>query len=137
MRSIVAVLVAWMLMGCTLIAPTSTPPADPSTHGAYGVGVLTRTLQRFSHGTVRQHETRVWYPARVPAVESNGAVVDAVSDGRRAPYPILMWSHGLTSSPTRSTALIEHLVSHGFVVVAPQHISDCQPADLAARTGAD
>jgi predicted dienelactone hydrolase len=47
-------------------------------------------------------------------------------------YPVLIFSHGLASSPGQNTTLIEELASHGYVVMAIQHgglSADSQRAD--------
>jgi predicted dienelactone hydrolase len=36
-------------------------------------------------------------------------------------YPVLIFSHGMGSYPEQNTALVEHLVSHGYVVMAVNH----------------
>ena len=120
-------------------AVTSSPAPDPSIRGPYAVGLMKRTYQRTStfDGSVRDHETFIWYPATLTAaqVQDPDGNLDAPVNRSDAPYPLVMWSHGLASTPERSTTLIGHLVSRGFVVVAPIHISDCQTPNLAAQTG--
>ncbi len=48
-----------------------------------------------------------------------GAVDAPVASG--GPFPVVVFSHGLASSPVQSTFLTTHLASHGFVVAAPTH----------------
>lgn len=76
----------------------------------------------------------VWYPADPPA----GAAPEPYRDGiltvvggalRDAPalpppedgWPLVVFSHGFGGIRFQSTFLTEHLASHGFVVVAPDH----------------
>lgn len=48
-------------------------------------------------------------------------------EGLSQPAPVIVVSHGLGSSPNAFAYLGEHLASHGFVAVIPQHIgSDSQ-----------
>ena len=37
------------------------------------------------------------------------------------PYPVVLFSHGLTAIRFQNYTLCEHLASHGFIVVAPDH----------------
>ena len=37
------------------------------------------------------------------------------------PYPVILFSHGLTAIRFQNYSICEHLASHGFVVVAPDH----------------
>lgn len=60
-------------------------------------------------------------PARYfhDAIEDSDALADAtVADGR---WPLLVFSHGHQGYAEASSFLMEHLASHGFVVVAPDH----------------
>jgi len=51
------------------------------------------------------------------------AVRDArVRDGK---YPLVLFSHGNGGLRTQSTFLCEHLASHGYIVVAPDHTGNC------------
>jgi predicted dienelactone hydrolase len=73
----------------------------------------------------------VWYPAEVEPGSTGDdygqisavgiAHRDAVSDLRWAPYPLIAFSHGFGGIRYQSTFLTEHLASHGFVVIAPDH----------------
>ncbi len=46
---------------------------------------------------------------------------DARFDRSGAPYPVLFFSHGVSSNRFQSWDQCEHLASHGFIVVAPDH----------------
>ena len=50
-------------------------------------------------------------------VAREGAPVDAESEA----FPIIVFSHGSTSSPIDFTHNFEHLASHGYIVAAPWH----------------
>jgi predicted dienelactone hydrolase len=95
--------------------------------GEYGVGVTTMELVDTSrpteaYGTYEGADqrilpTEVWYPAEasVASPEARDAEID--SDG--GPYPLIVFSHGFTSSRRQSVTYTQHLASHGYVVVAP------------------
>lgn len=114
-------------------------PLAPDVTGPYGVGITTLEIQ--SEG--RTVPVEVWYPAHPAAgatVESYalalgsteiarlpsplGAVRDAELALEGAPHPAILFSHGHTSWPAQSFYLTEHLASHGFVVIAPEHVGD-------------
>jgi len=46
---------------------------------------------------------------------------DADLDRSGAPYPVIFFSHGVSSNRFQSWDQCEHLASHGFIVVAPDH----------------
>jgi predicted dienelactone hydrolase len=46
---------------------------------------------------------------------------DAPPVSREQPFPVLLYSHGMGGYPEMNTALIEHLVSHGYIVMAISH----------------
>jgi dienelactone hydrolase len=56
-------------------------------------------------------------------------LMSIVTDARRddvpvtsaGPFPVILFSHGLSALRFQSWTLCEHLASHGFVVVAPDH----------------
>ena len=49
------------------------------------------------------------------------ALVDAEPDLVGGPYPLVVFSHGYALSPIVYSALVEHVVSEGYVVLAPEH----------------
>ena len=109
-------------------SPEPLPYAAPAEPGPYGVGA--RTLTWFdSRGTLLTAE--LWYPADVEpgsAGAEYGAVSiagiahrDAEGDLRGAPWPLIAFSHGYGGVRYQSSFLTEHLASHGFVVIAPDH----------------
>ena len=65
----------------------------------------------------RRLPTVAWYPARADAEEA--VVSDADPDLSQAPYPLVVFAHGLGGTPEDGEALAKELVSAGFVVVAP------------------
>ncbi|MBK7897259.1 MAG: hypothetical protein IPJ90_20705 [Anaerolineaceae bacterium] len=45
--------------------------------------------------------------------------VPAADDG--APFPVIVFSHGLSGIRMQNTTMVRELVSHGYVVIAPEH----------------
>ena len=68
----------------------------------------------FEGADERSLPTRAWYPA---PPGSGGA--DAPFERSGAPYPFILFSHGLGSPNNASIFLMNHLASHGYVVAAP------------------
>ncbi len=104
------------------------PWSEPDQVGPYAVGATTRT---FVDDRGVELTMELWYPAvpaegAEPSDYGNLSVVraafrDADVDVRGAPYPLVAFSHGFGGIRYQSTFLTEHLASHGFVVVAPDH----------------
>jgi len=104
-------------------------PQDLTERGPFAVGVSTLTLVDESRPTdangsypgadTRTLVTEVWYPAegRTEASELR----DAPLDSSQAPYPLIVFSHGLTGVRRQSTFYTEHLASHGYVVISPDY----------------
>jgi predicted dienelactone hydrolase len=119
----------------TTAAPTTaaTTLAAPDELGPYAVGL--RTIQVESNG--RTVPVDVWYPAPpgttgAPArytflpeiyLDSEAAVAEAplAADG---PFPLVVYSHGSGGLRYISASATELLASHGFVVVAPDHVGN-------------
>jgi len=105
------------------------PPASPGEWGPYGIGATTRSVVDPRGKTLT---IEVWYPA-IPDSGEPGPyapttlTLDAVreappvlpSDGES--WPLVGFSHGNVAIRFQSAFLMEHLASHGFVVVAPDH----------------
>ncbi len=93
---------------------------------------------------------RIWYPAaadegektavsypyqiKLPflgavtiAEDASYAVPDANSDLANGPYPLVILSPGFAMSASSYGWLAEHLASHGFVVLAPEHDEQMNP----------
>jgi pimeloyl-ACP methyl ester carboxylesterase len=62
-----------------------------------------------------------------------GSLRDALLDRKGAPYPVLFFSHGVSSNRFQSWVQCEHLASHGFVVVAPDHYGSALLANMGDR----
>ncbi len=66
----------------------------------------------------RTLKTRVWYPAAPRSLEFfRPSPTPIASHG--TPYPVVIYSHGFMSYNKDVAYLVEHLVSHGYVVIAP------------------
>jgi predicted dienelactone hydrolase len=102
---------------------------DPARRGPWGVGVTTYSVTDPGDAT-RTFKVEVWYPATPAAgaavdkvfnIEST-SVRDAPADLRGAPFPVVGFTHGNGGIRNQSIYLTEHLASHGYVVVAPDHL---------------
>lgn len=122
--------------------PAWVPPDQP---GPYAVGVRTLSWEHPELGPLR---AEVWYPAAPAADAAPGAYEqdilvfpselayrDAPPDPRGGPYPLVAFSHGFGGIRFQSFFLTEHLASHGYVVVAPDHplstLVDLRPSKAA------
>jgi dienelactone hydrolase len=81
---------------------------------SFAVGRRDLTLSR---GADRPLPTRVWYPAEGPV----RSVPAPVGDATPAPgsYPLILFSHGLTSQPSDFEAMLSRWAQAGFVVAGP------------------
>ena len=145
------VLFSLLLLSCSGDGATSsTEPADYTARGPESVGVLTASLTDGARG--RTLPIEVWYPSAQSAAPSD--VVEFETDpGRQAAlsnlldaspdacvaktttatrdafaaageYPLVLYSHCYTCTRWSAHAVMERLASHGFVVVAPDHVGD-------------
>lgn len=55
------------------------------------------------------------------------------ADPLPGPFPVLVFSHGLSAYRSQSTFLTTHLASHGWVVLAPDHLGRGLAALLAGQ----
>lgn len=99
---------------------------DPRARGPFEAGVRTLRFTKASveTGEPRTLETVVWYPTTPgagPLDDGLRGVVDAPVASSGAPYPVVLFSHGMCGSPRQSLFLTPLLASQGFVVVAPPH----------------
>jgi dienelactone hydrolase len=81
----------------------SVTPATPTAAPARAFTVKQRELN-FSRGADRPLETTVWYPAE--------------GDG---PFPLVLFSHGLSSEPQAYASVLRPWARAGFVVAAPRY----------------
>lgn len=76
----------------------------------------------------REMAVALWYPAKSGPGEGcdygtvrGTAIRDAEPDPGEAPYPLILFSHGLGACSIQSIYYTENLASFGYVVVAPEH----------------
>jgi dienelactone hydrolase len=100
------------------LAPQSVMPFVPRPGAApahsYNVG---RRDFPFARGDDRPLPTSVWYPAE-GVVPARPAPVDAATPAAGR-FPLILFSHGLTSSPTDFEAMLSRWAQAGFVVAGP------------------
>ena len=107
----------------------ATPAPDYALPGPWHAGVLTKS---FTSPAAIEHWVDVWYPARDTGsgpVEYYGSpmwVVDG--EGYRdatpdctEPRPVMVHSHGSSSTRWELFPLTEFMATHGWLVVAPDH----------------
>ncbi len=125
--------------------------APPDEVGPYGVGVSTAVIARDDGYDLT---VEIWYPATVdPTAEIEfyddlfhlrlAAHRDAPPDLRET-LSVVAFSHGFGGVRFQSAFLTEHLASHGFVVIAPDHprntlfeLYTAEAAEVAARRPGD
>lgn len=127
--------VIWLLLACAdKSADDSAAPVDLvaslASPGPYQVGYHSEEISYPDtvSGADRALRLTMWYPTEdtsgadaeylVPQ-EDPGAWQDAgPADG---PFPLVIFSHGHQGFAENSSFLMEHLASHGYAVVAPDH----------------
>lgn len=102
--------------------------------GAYGVGTRDIILPDSDAPRNRTLQATLWYPTAKPDKDPQTVIytqkpihfaghaardVPVLPDD--APYPLLVYSHGSGGVRFQSLFLLEHLASHGFVVLAANH----------------
>ena len=115
------------LLGCAPDAegPVTTPWVAPDQPGAWDPGTFDASLV----GTDGEALTvQVWYPARSTGGEAyaydgliRGLATEDTEVACEGTRPVVVFSHGHSAVRWQSIFLTEHLASHGFVVVAPDH----------------
>lgn len=114
-----------------LAAFAQRPDAPPyAIRGMFPVGARDFTIE----DDTRPLKLTVWYPALNPDEQAEAityverlarvegrALQDALPDVDSGPYPLVIFSHGLGGLRFQSIFFTEHLASHGFVVIAPDH----------------
>jgi len=121
-RVVAAVIVA------AIVAALSAPARAARTFapdGPYEVGVMTG----YTEFDGRDMAIMVWYPAE-PAPGSapydysgitGAAVLEAEPYKAFAPYPLILFSHGMGACASQSVYYTENLASMGYVVAGPDH----------------
>lgn len=115
-------------------------PLSFVSRGPWAVGLLTLHVPDPADPE-RVLPTDVWYPVAPEDAPPEGAARashpfgqphDAVEELPPAPgsFPLVAFSHGNSGLRRQSTFLTTHLASHGFVVVAPDHVGNTFPEML-------
>jgi predicted dienelactone hydrolase len=126
---LLAMLALWML---PIPAPAQAPPAMPlAENGPYNIGQQVLTFVDNSRDG-RRLTVQLWYPADVEKPSVLPAR-DAPPDTSGAPYPLIIFSHGLWDSSSSTLTLGPHLASQGFVVASIGHQDD--PNEATYWTG--
>lgn len=127
-------LIALLFFGCAQpaapkdsdSAPVQGPQVDYSVAGPYTPGTLKSTL---SSSTGLTLTVQVWYPSEdtggTPITYDgfyDGAAYEDLTPACASVRPVVAFSHGWGSIRWQSSFLMEHLASHGYVVVAPDHL---------------
>ena len=136
-------------------APEPSPPQgglrpdapEFAKHGPFWVGYKSLVI---GAGSDRPLEAGLWYPAfnprgakeeitypiklkipldptDAPVVAYGHALQDAAVDPSGGPYPLVIFSHGFSTNAVWYNTLLEHYASHGFIVLAPEHIEQFDP----------
>jgi len=84
---------------------------------AFAVG---RQVLQFARGADRPLPTTVWYPAGGTPPAGGPAPVDNASPARGR-FPLVVFSHGLTSQPGDYAAMLSRWAQAGFVVAGPTY----------------
>jgi predicted dienelactone hydrolase len=113
---------------------------DPFERGPHPVGVISHTLTDRLRGD-RHVPLEIWYPAdqslqgrdrdsqhqdRYPMFGGQQARQDALRDAAAAALtvPLVLFSHGFAGHRRQSTFFCTHLASHGYVVLAFDHLGN-------------
>lgn len=119
-----------LLLACTPETETAPVRTTPDAWGPYAVGVDT---QWYTDARGKEMVVDIWYPAvdageplhnYDPFVLTVQGLNDPQPDTRGGPYPLIAFTHGLGGIRFQSANLTEFLASHGFVVVAPDHVNN-------------
>lgn len=149
------------LVGCVLAHSGCTEPEDFATTlvtpGEFRAGYLeTETTFTDPYGSQRTLPLSVWFPTHATdgddlryrdLFSAEGVLTDVeVAEGS---FPIIVYSHGHRGYAQASGRIVSHLASHGFIVVAPDHVGNLftdadrtaaiyvqRPADLSAAIDA-
>jgi len=110
-------------------SPTPKTSADYLQRGAFSVGVTTMTFVDTSRPTMpngpyagaptRTLVTEIWYPTAFDPASPSTGTRNALLATTGLPFPLIVYSHGFTSSRTGGAFLAQHLASYGYIVASP------------------
>ena len=108
----------------TATAPNKARPPKVAAIGKYAVGMKTQTFVDNSRptegiGPSRTLLTAIYYPAQGPPTDQPAA--NAPPDTSGAPYPLILFSHGLGARGVVYENVIKTWASAGYVVAAPDY----------------
>ena len=122
-------------------------PTELQQRGPHAVGFrsLELTYRPLASASDRKLPLRIWYPAvdggeskaeyavaGIVAVPTDGALADPkVIDA--SPFPVAVYSHGSGGEGLLAYPYAEHFASHGWVVIAPNHVGNTA-VDAVAQT---
>jgi predicted dienelactone hydrolase len=111
-KVMVVLTVTTLLIGSAAAQDTAELPLADT--GPFAVGMRYLFLDGDPSRDTGRFPVAVWYPAV-------GEARDAAPDLSDAPYPVIIYSHGLNSGATDIAEITLHLASYGFVVAAATH----------------
>ncbi len=129
---------AQLICAVTLLAcgggPAVEAPPDPVPSDERGPYEVSATTFRDWDARGKYLIVEAWYPA-TPAEDAELLPYEGVgtrpkvtrdqpADLRGAPYPVVAFSHGYAGIRYQSDFLVQHLVSHGMVVIAVDHTNN-------------
>jgi len=138
------------LFACALPDDTAAPEATyyaPDAPGPWSAGTAESTMT----GPAGEYAVQVWFPSSEAGGDPyayddfllGSALENAAPDCGEA-RPVMVFSHGNAGLRYQSIFLTEHLATHGWVVVAPDHVGntffddgDASLADLILRRPLD
>lgn len=129
-----------MLTSLQVIAQRPDAP-EYALPGTFAVGTREYVIESDADaddGSGRDLPATIWYPAQVTEDAQAGttytsgaliraegdAISNAIPDLSGGPYPLVVFSHGSGGIRFQSLFLTEHLASHGFVVMAVDHVTN-------------
>ncbi len=118
------------LLACPAVEEDDeTPWFDPAEVGPHAVATEESTFTSPTSGLAMP--VQVWYPTPSDSTVTHrydGLIEGSAVDGGAADCPetrpVVVFSHGNSGIRFQSIFLTEHLASHGFVVVAPDHVDN-------------
>ncbi len=153
-RSVSAFMYGWACAALLPLLMVATVQAEipPDQPGELAVGHFQATIVDASRDD-RPLPLEIWYPAdsvawdaavdftSYPLVGDQGITSTVSKDVLLLPaessYPLIVFSHGYGGVAIQSIRLMEHLASHGFVVVAPSHTGNIQGDTSSSDPEAD
>lgn len=123
----------WLLLSFPIACgdtPATVDVAALTAAGPHAVGyrIIDADYQPPLFEGTRALKVHVWYPAEAAegerplyVVKRSDVAVEGAPPLDLGPRPVLLFSHGHQAYAAALSDLMEHLASHGFVVIAPMH----------------